>query len=220
MIEKPESLTGSGEAARHGLVAAQAPIDLDVVLGRLPASAAGIPAVAHSFAYALSAAGPVRTAQTFLSINQRDGFDCPSCAWADPEEHRAVVELCENGAKALADALTTERVDRAFFDRFSVAELSRQSDQWLNAQGRLVRRTTSRFRGTPRLRALPPSSTRWTIRTQPFSTRRERPRTRRRSCTNFSRGSSAQIICPTARTCATSRAARPFAPASAAVRRR
>jgi len=138
MIENREHALDIDDRREHGDVASQTPIDLDLVLRPQPSAAAGVPAVAHSLEYALSQAGPVRTAQTFLAVNQRNGFDCPSCAWADPEGKRALVEFCENGAKALADAATTKRVGVEFFDRHSVAELSRQSDQWLNAQGRLV----------------------------------------------------------------------------------
>jgi molybdopterin-dependent oxidoreductase alpha subunit len=103
-----------------------------------PAEAAGMPAVVHALQSAVSHAGPVRAAQALAAVNQRDGFDCPSCAWADPQGHRAIAEFCENGAKAVADATTTARIGAAFFERLSVAELSRRSDRWLNAQGRLV----------------------------------------------------------------------------------
>ena len=33
-------------------------------------------------------------------MNQKDGFDCMSCAWPDPD-HRKTFEFCENGAKAV-----------------------------------------------------------------------------------------------------------------------
>ena len=38
---------------------------------------------------------------TLLSMNQPDGFDCPGCAWPDPEDTSSF-EFCENGVKAVA----------------------------------------------------------------------------------------------------------------------
>lgn len=99
--------------------------------------AAGIPAVLSTLGYTLREPGLVRGSKTLLRLNQKDGFDCTSCAWPDPE-NRSVFEFCENGAKALADETTTKRIDAAFFERYSVEELSRQTDFWLNNQGRLT----------------------------------------------------------------------------------
>jgi molybdopterin-dependent oxidoreductase alpha subunit len=99
--------------------------------------AGGLPAVAATAAYALRAAGVVRTVRTLLAVNQKDGFDCPSCAWPDPAE-RAAIEFCENGAKAVADEATTARVDPDFFREHSVTRLLEESDHWLNAQGRIT----------------------------------------------------------------------------------
>ena len=66
-------------------------------------SAVGIPGIAHSVQYALAEMGPKRSLQTLLRVNHADGFDCPSCAWPDPDPgHRKHAEFCENGAKAVA----------------------------------------------------------------------------------------------------------------------
>lgn len=46
--------------------------------------------------------------------------------------------ICENGAKALAWEITPKRVTPEFFARHSVTELSRQSDYWLEEQGRIT----------------------------------------------------------------------------------
>ena len=50
--------------------------------------AGGVTAVTNSLAYALREAGIIRSARVLLRVNQEGGFDCPSCAWPDPE-HRA-----------------------------------------------------------------------------------------------------------------------------------
>ncbi len=100
-------------------------------------AAAGLPAVAHSLRVAGAQMGVRRTALTLLKVNQKDGFDCPGCAWPEPE-HRHRAEFCENGAKAVAEEATLRRVTPEFFARHPVAELSRRSGYWLGQQGRLT----------------------------------------------------------------------------------
>jgi molybdopterin-dependent oxidoreductase alpha subunit len=73
-----------------------------------------------------------------LRINQTSGFDCPGCAWPEPDDHRALAEFCENGAKAVAEEATSLRIGPEFFAAHSVAELSAQSDYWLGKRGRLT----------------------------------------------------------------------------------
>ncbi|MCW2595801.1 MAG: oxidoreductase alpha (molybdopterin) subunit [Jatrophihabitans sp.] len=106
-------------------------------VGRPKKSAVGIPGIAHSLQYALTEMGPVRTAKTLLKMNHIDGFDCPSCAWPDPDRRKAA-EFCENGAKAVAWEATRKRVGPEFFAANSVAELLEQPDHWLEYNGRLT----------------------------------------------------------------------------------
>ncbi|MEZ0274498.1 MAG: molybdopterin-dependent oxidoreductase, partial [Roseimicrobium sp.] len=101
-------------------------------------SAAGLPAVLSSLNHVFSQAGVIRGTQAMLKLNQKNGFDCPSCAWPDPDDHRATTEFCENGAKAIAAEATLKRVTREFFAERSVAELAKESDYWLEQQGRLT----------------------------------------------------------------------------------
>jgi formate dehydrogenase major subunit len=79
----------------------------------------------------------LKGSKALLSMNQPDGFDCPGCAWPDPK-HTSSFEFCENGAKAVSFELTKRKVTREFFAAHSVSELSRQSDYWLEEQGRLT----------------------------------------------------------------------------------
>ncbi len=109
----------------------------DPKVGKRKTSAAGIPSVARTMRYALAEMGPRRTAQTLRRMNQVDGFDCPSCAWPDPD-HRKAAEFCENGAKAVAWEATRKRVGRDFFAAHSIAELREQTDHWLEHKGRLT----------------------------------------------------------------------------------
>jgi molybdopterin-dependent oxidoreductase alpha subunit len=101
-------------------------------------SAAGLKAVQKSLGISASEMGLVRGARALLALNQKNGFDCQSCAWPNPDEHRSTFEFCENGAKAVADEATTQRITPEFFAKYSVRDLAAQSDHWLNKQGRLT----------------------------------------------------------------------------------
>ena len=100
--------------------------------------AAGIPAVLSTMAHGLTRMGAIRSVTNLTRVNSFGGFDCPGCAWPDPDDERTVFEFCENGAKAVADEATRARADPDFWSEWSVAELSRKSDHWLNSQGRLT----------------------------------------------------------------------------------
>ncbi|MFF1485159.1 FdhF/YdeP family oxidoreductase [Streptomyces sp. NPDC058319] len=100
-------------------------------------AAAGLPAVRHSLRMARQQMGVKRTALTLLRVNQKDGFDCPGCAWPEPE-HRHTAEFCENGAKAVAEEATLRRVTPEFFAAHPVPDLAGRSGYWLGQQGRLT----------------------------------------------------------------------------------
>ncbi|MEU5078681.1 MULTISPECIES: FdhF/YdeP family oxidoreductase [Streptomyces] len=100
-------------------------------------AAAGLPAIRHTLRVAQRQMGVKRTALTLLRVNQKDGFDCPGCAWPEPD-HRHAAEFCENGAKAVAEEATLRRVTPEFFAAHSVADLSGRSGYWLGQQGRLT----------------------------------------------------------------------------------
>jgi molybdopterin-dependent oxidoreductase alpha subunit len=118
---------------------AQPPEDLVPLEREDPARAAGgLAAVVSSVRHVVGEAGAIRGTRLLLGLNQFDGYDCPGCAWPDPDGHRSTFEFCENGAKAAAEEGTTARVTPGFFARHSVCELSRQSDHWLGKQGRLT----------------------------------------------------------------------------------
>ncbi|MEU5997949.1 FdhF/YdeP family oxidoreductase [Streptomyces sp. NPDC047197] len=100
-------------------------------------AAAGLPAIGHTLRMAQQQMGVRRTALTLLRVNQKDGFDCPGCAWPEPE-HRHKAEFCENGAKAVAEEATLRRVTPDFFAAHPVADLATRSGYWLGQQGRLT----------------------------------------------------------------------------------
>ncbi|WP_432033981.1 FdhF/YdeP family oxidoreductase [Streptomyces antibioticus] len=100
-------------------------------------AAAGLTAIGHTLRIAQQQMGVRRTALTLLRVNQKDGFDCPGCAWPEPE-HRHAAEFCENGAKAVAEEATLRRVTPEFFAAHPVADLAGRSGYWLGQQGRLT----------------------------------------------------------------------------------
>ncbi|WP_437724507.1 FdhF/YdeP family oxidoreductase [Sorangium sp. So ce861] len=120
-------------------VQAEPPVEAEAPqLGERSAAAGGLAAVGATLQHAVSEMGVARAVRTLLHVNQGEGFDCPGCAWPEPEESRSVAEFCENGAKAVAEEATLRRITPEFFRKHSVEELSRQSDHWLGKQGRLV----------------------------------------------------------------------------------
>jgi len=101
-------------------------------------SAAGIPAVVSTMKFGLTNMGVISSINKLSKVNDFHGFDCPGCAWPDPDDHRSFAEFCENGAKAVSDEATKSRVDSNFWSKWSISELSQKSDFWLNSQGRLT----------------------------------------------------------------------------------
>ncbi|TDB68019.1 FdhF/YdeP family oxidoreductase [Arundinibacter roseus] len=117
--ENPEKLTGLQVEGRKAV-------------------AAGLTAVGISLRMVIEEAGVVRGNKALLKMNQKGGFDCPSCAWPDPDEHRSpVAEYCENGAKALAEEATQKALGTDFFAEHSVYDLSQLSDFEIGKKGRI-----------------------------------------------------------------------------------
>jgi molybdopterin-dependent oxidoreductase alpha subunit len=99
--------------------------------------AAGVPGVLHSTIPALEGMGITRTRKTLLAMNQKDGFDCMSCAWPDPT-HRKTFEFCENGAKAVTWEATPVTIGSEFWAEHPLSDLQGRTDYWLGMQGRLT----------------------------------------------------------------------------------
>ena len=101
-------------------------------------SAAGLPAIISTAKHGLSKMGLIGSLTNFYKVNKFQGFDCPGCAWPDPDGTRTIAEFCENGAKAIADEGTKKRASPEFWSKWTVRDLSLKSDKWLNSQGRLT----------------------------------------------------------------------------------
>ena len=82
---------------------------------------------------------PGEALRALAKLNQHGGFDCPGCAWPDPDDDRSTfAEYCENGVKAIAEEATKKRLTREFFAAHSVAEIATWSDFKIGKQGRLT----------------------------------------------------------------------------------
>ncbi len=101
-------------------------------------SAAGMPAIISTAKHGFSKMGIVRSVTSLGRVNKFSGFDCPGCAWPDPDDKRTIAEFCENGAKAVADEATRMKAGPSFWSKWKVSELSLKTDEWLNNQGRLT----------------------------------------------------------------------------------
>ncbi len=118
--ENPEALTG-------------------LRLGPISKVAAGIPAVLSAFKMVISEAGFFRGNKALFHLNKKGGFDCPSCAWPDPDDERSgIAEYCENGARAMAEEATAKKLTASFFEQHSVYGLSLLSDYEIGGKGRIA----------------------------------------------------------------------------------
>ena len=126
----------SAMSGRKGVSAITPPDQNNLKIKSVKSIAAGIPAATSSMVHGLKKMGLTKTIKTLTTVNQPEGFDCPGCAWPDPE-HSTSFEFCENGAKAVADEAMKAAVNPEFFKKYTVQELSQKSDYWLNKQGRI-----------------------------------------------------------------------------------
>ena len=111
--------------------------DAGLSVGTPKRSAGGLPSLSETLPRAVGEMGPARAWKTLRGLNQKDGFDCMSCAWPDPPE-RKLAEFCENGAKAVGWEAEPLRIPREFWAENDVDSLASRTEYWLGQQGRLV----------------------------------------------------------------------------------
>ena len=110
-----------------------------IKLKEIPHSAVGVKAIVSALTHIKDEVGIINGIRLLKNLNQKDGFDCPGCAWPDPDAKRAfLAEYCENGAKAVAEEATKNKVSSLFFATHSVAELSKLSDYEIGKSGRIT----------------------------------------------------------------------------------
>lgn len=107
--------------------------------GNINKSAAGLKAVVSTAKMVIEEAGVSRGLKALMNLNQKDGFDCPSCAWPDPDDERSAMgEYCENGARAVAEEATNKKLMPSFFEKNSVHELAQLTDYEIGKKGRIA----------------------------------------------------------------------------------
>ncbi|MEL1241837.1 FdhF/YdeP family oxidoreductase [Flavobacterium flavipallidum] len=112
---------------------------LDLKLTKVKDWAAGMQGVQASISDLIEEKTLTRGGKALFKMNQMGGFDCPSCAWPDPDDERSPIgEYCENGVKALAEEATTKKITPEFFKENSVYKLSQLSDYEIGKKGRLT----------------------------------------------------------------------------------
>ncbi len=108
-------------------------------IGKIKKSAAGLPAIVETVKQVIGEAGVTRGWKALNSMNKKDGFDCPGCAWPDPDDDRSALgEYCENGAKAIAEEATLKKLTPAFFAQHAVQDLAALSDYEIGRKGRIA----------------------------------------------------------------------------------
>ena len=108
-------------------------------LTEIPKTSVGVKAITTALTHIKNEVGIKKGIQLLSKLNQTKGFDCPGCAWPDPDDKRAfLAEYCENGAKAVAEEATKNKVSPLFFATHSLQELSELSDYEIGKSGRIT----------------------------------------------------------------------------------
>ena len=100
------------------------------------AAAGGLGSLEATTRFVIDSKNALKNMRNLLRMNKARGFDCPGCAWGD--DNKSTFSFCENGAKAVTWEATRRQVDAQFFAQHSVSALTRQSDYFLEYQGRLT----------------------------------------------------------------------------------
>ena len=103
-----------------------------------PINSVGLGALKAAVGHAVKYMDPADALKISMKLNQKGGFDCPGCAWPDPDDERSALgEYCENGMKAMAEEAQKKTIGAAFFAINSVEELANLSDFEIGKSGRL-----------------------------------------------------------------------------------
>lgn len=124
----------------HKKTNAQPPVEFTgIKVTDVPKKSVGAKAVKSALTHVFTETGVGTGISLLKNLNQTDGFDCPGCAWPDPDEKRAfLAEYCENGAKAVAEEATKNLVSPMFFATHSVKEMGEWSDYKIGKSGRIT----------------------------------------------------------------------------------
>lgn len=101
-----------------------------------PDKAGGLPSIQSTLKHLMQSHRSRENIKNLVRVNKDKGFDCPGCAWGDAKD--GYFKFCENGAKAIAWESTEKTIGQQFFAQHSVSWLNKQSDYWLEYQGRIA----------------------------------------------------------------------------------
>lgn len=111
----------------------------DLKIATPPKNSVGVAALKSVFQQIFKYIKPADAVKIMSKMNQKGGFDCPGCAWPDPDDERTLLgEFCENGLKAMAEEAQNSLIDIEFFRKYSVDMLSSWSDFEIGKSGRLT----------------------------------------------------------------------------------
>ncbi len=111
----------------------------DLKIKKPQSKAGGVGAVRSALSHTNKYMDSGAARKTLFKVNQHGGFDCPGCAWPDPDDERSKLgEYCENGAKAIAEEASKKTIGADFFAENSVQDLRTWSDFDLGKAGRLA----------------------------------------------------------------------------------
>ncbi|UKM64437.1 FdhF/YdeP family oxidoreductase [Flavobacteriaceae bacterium GSB9] len=112
---------------------------LDLRITKPAENTAGFKAIKSAAGHVSKYMNPAAAFKLSTKINQKGGFDCPGCAWPDPDDERSSLgEYCENGIKAIAEEAQNKTIGADFFKKHSVDEIAGWSDFEIGKSGRLA----------------------------------------------------------------------------------
>lgn len=104
-----------------------------------PTNSVGLKSIVAAVGQVSKYMNPADAFKLAIKMNQKGGFDCPGCAWPDPDDERSSLgEFCENGIKAIAEEAQNKTIGADFFAKYSVDELATWSDFEIGKSGRLA----------------------------------------------------------------------------------
>lgn len=104
-----------------------------------PTNSVGFKSIVTAVGQVSKYMNPTDAFKLAVKMNQKGGFDCPGCAWPDPDDERSSLgEFCENGVKAIAEEAQNKTIGADFFAEHSVDELANWSDFEIGKSGRLA----------------------------------------------------------------------------------
>ncbi|PWH82027.1 hypothetical protein DIS18_12225 [Algibacter marinivivus] len=112
---------------------------LKIKITQRPENSVGFSAIKNSIGQVSKYMNVTDAFKLAIKMNQKGGFDCPGCAWPDPDDERSSLgEYCENGMKAMAEEMQSKLIWRDFFKNNAVDDLASLSDFEIGKSGRLA----------------------------------------------------------------------------------